>query len=195
MASGVTIILTTTTALTVTRVRASSRKLKPAPATIRPSGRAADPRSCSVSATPGGCGAPEKFSASPSRQASRIGLDIIARSRALGEAPRWSAPHLARTTTLRMLLTGIMAAMTTAARPTPSAPNTACTTGRKTKLFQRIMPWKTLVKAGPLKGSSGLDSRVRVETMTDTVTAAAPAAPAAEPDRSAFQIAGIRKPG
>ena len=52
-----------------------------------------------------------------------------------------------------------------------------------------------LVKAGPLRFSKGRDRRVRVDMTMETVTAAAPAAPAADPDRSALQIAGIRKPG
>lgn len=89
----------------------------------------------------------------------------------------------------------MIAAIITAASASPSAPKVDWITGRKTKLFQRITPCSTLVKAGPSMVISGFDSRVMAATISTAITALAPAAPALPPDRSAFQIAGIRKPG
>ena len=79
--------------------------------------------------------------------------------------------------------------------PSPSGPNTAPATGRKTKPFQRITPWKTLVKAGSLMPSHGLAARVRPATAKDTAMVATATGPAVPALKSAPQTAGIRKVG
>ena len=82
-----------------------------------------------------------------------------------------------------------------AAVPSPAGPNTAPATGRKTKPFQRITPWNTLVKPGSLTGSHGLARSVRPATAKETPMVAIATGPAVPAPKSAPQTAGTRKAG
>ena len=79
--------------------------------------------------------------------------------------------------------------------PRPVGPNTAPATGRKTKPFQRITPWNTLVKPGSLTLIRGLAASVANATANDTAMVLSATGPAVPALKSAPHTAGTRKAG
>ena len=161
---------------------------------IRPRAIAPGPIRSNTPIRRSGFGTPVRLSAAPDPHAQMIGLRA-SDDRASRQPPPWPAPHRASTSTQTTFSAGASTPKATAAIPSPRSPNTAPATGRKTKPFHRITPWKTLVKAGSLIRSIGLASTVTRATVRATATVATATGPAAPPAKSARQTAGIRKAG